>query len=137
MRKNQLIVLWVSVILLSMSSTLVAFSYYKISYIQDIPMDIKVSNYVGFNLDDDALHFGAVPIGGCGNRNISIEHKLDFPVDVVIEVIGDLEPWTLVEDGQFRLNPGEKGTVSFKVCPVNVEKDITYSGTARIIFKRV
>ena len=42
--------------------------------IRDIGMEVYVQNTPGLNVDSDALHFGIVPPGASGRRNITIEN---------------------------------------------------------------
>lgn len=137
MKRNQLIFLIISIAILSVSATLLTFSFYKVKYIRTIPMDIKISDYIGINIDDDALHFGTVSAGGCSDRYIILKHDYDYPVEVIIGVVGELEPWTSIEENQFTLEQDEEREVIFKVCPTSGTKGQTYTSTARIVFKRI
>ena len=121
-----------------MVSTLLFYSLYKVKHIETIPIDIKVSNVVGINLDDDAMHFGTLLNGGCSSRDVTIKHEYDHPVNVMISIIGDLEGWTSIEKNDFILEEGQEENVEFKICsPIDAIKDKTYTGTARIVLKRV
>lgn len=44
----------------------------KLVYHHVIEWDAKVADYVGFNLDEDKLHFGAVNSGGRASRSVDI-----------------------------------------------------------------
>lgn len=138
MKKYQLLVLITCIALLSMSVTLLSYSFYKIKHIELIPMDVKIDKIVGINLDADALHFGRLMKGGCGTRGITLKHEYSYPLKVMINVIGELESWTSIKENGFILNKNEEEEVEFKVCsPVDAIEGKTYTGTARIVLKRV
>ena len=138
MKRYQLVVLIICVALLSMSATLLFYSFFKVRYIEAIPMDIKVSDHIGINIDADALHFGAVMETGCNNRFITVKHKYDYPMKVMISIIGELEAWTSIEENDFILNKNEEREIRFTVCPPeDVIKYKNYTGTARIVVKRI
>jgi len=138
MKRYQLLVLIICIALLSMSSTLLFHSFYRIKHIEHIPMDVTVGDHLGFNIDTDALHFGIIGKNGCANRNIIVKHQYDSPVEVVINVMGELESWTIIEENDFILNKNGERKIEFKVCAqADAVLGKEYTGTARIVFKRL
>ncbi|MBW2980862.1 hypothetical protein KY360_05590 [Candidatus Woesearchaeota archaeon] len=138
MKRHQLVVLIICVALLSISLTLLVHSFHKIKHIEHIPMDVIVGTHLGMNIDTDALHFGMIGRNGCGNRNILVKHQYDSPVKVVIDVTGELEGWTWIEENDFILNKNGERKIEFKVCaPADAILGKEYTGTARIILKRL
>lgn len=113
------------------------YSLYYIYDVQDIPMDVKVQDHVGFNLDTDALHFGIVMSPGYAGRSIVVTHPLDRPLQVVIQTSGEIAPWVEANYWEFVLQPGETKSVLFELyCPEGVEPG-NYSGNVRVTFKRI
>ena len=103
-----------------------------------IPMDIKVGDVVGINIDADALHFGTLMGTGCSNRLITVKHEYNYPVKVMISIIGELESWTSIEENNFILNKNQEREVKFNVCAQpDAVKYKDYTSTARIVFKRI
>ena len=101
-------------------------------------MDVTIGEHLGMNIDTDALHFGMIAKNGCANRNIIVKHQYDSPAKVVINVIGELEGWTVIEENDFILNKDSERKIEFKVCaPGDAILGKEYTGTARIVFKRL
>ncbi len=101
-----------------------------------IPMDMKVSDKVGFNLDADAIHFGTTQAGSVSERGLTISHKYDFPVRVSIRTYGNLSEFVAVTDNEFLVQPGETREVKFLAdVPFGVEKG-SYEGQVVVVFYR-
>lgn len=131
-----------SIIFILIIAIIITFSYIKYetnqkyTQIQKIPMDIKVANYIGFNLDKDAMHFGATFPGGGSKRNLSLINNDVYNKKVLVEYEGRLKDFVNVSENNFILKPNENKTLEFTVMiPQNTELG-NYTGTIILTFKR-
>ncbi|MFC1705086.1 hypothetical protein ACFLZ6_02030 [Nanoarchaeota archaeon] len=138
MKKQQLMITAICIALLSISATVVGYSFYEVKHVRDIPMDIKVGGVMGFTIEADALHFGTVMKAGCSKRTLTLKHEYDYPLKAMISISGDLETWTSVEGNDVVVEPGAEEEVLFKVCsPRDSIMNEVYTGTARVALRRV
>ena len=75
-------------------ASLVAVAFLTSGWKQEIAMYLTVANYTGFNVDTDALYFGAVGPAATSRRNVSITNIYGEPLRVTVDVAGELRPWT-------------------------------------------
>ncbi len=136
MKLEKLLLILFVIAALSASITLYTYSSLAIYKSYAIPMDVKVSDKIGFNLDKDALHFGTVTSPGTVNRAIDINNSLDRDVMIVIQSSGKLAEW-VTHNTSFELSPGEQREVNFRLdVPSNVSHG-NYTGNVKIFFKRI
>jgi uncharacterized membrane protein len=101
------------------------------------PMDVKVKGpkSIGFNIDDDALHFGIVPPGSNARRTVLLENDAGIRF-VRISTHGDMEDWVDLSENNFILQPNTNKSVDFTVkVPTGTEPG-NYTGEAKINFYR-
>lgn len=112
-------------------SALIFFLSSFFSY-ERIPVQLTVSDDVGFNVGTDALYFGSAPPGSSVDRVIHIKNDPFFFGRVNIKVFGEVSPWTYVTDNNFYLanNEIEDVTISITIPEDTSRKD--YNGTLRI-----
>jgi len=104
---------------------------------ENINVFINVGDYVGFNVDTDALYFGTLPPGNSANRNINIYHDMNFPKKVIITPYGEVSEWLTFSENNFWLQPEEYKQVNIKIAvPKNMELG-NYTGNISINFKYI
>ena len=136
MRPLQLIVILFAVAIVTISTAFVIFTNYTYYEVQKIPTDVRVTKSTGFNLDADALHFGAVSSPGRGIRGILITH--DYPVaEVQVKTSGKIADWLYTNESLFILQPNITKEVKFEIrIPENVSEG-DYYGTVWVFFRKV
>ena len=99
---------------------------------EEIPIQLTVSEIVGFNVGSDALYFGSVPPGASADRVIHVANDR-FPFGRVnIKVYGDVAPWTYVTDNNFYLAKNEVKDVGIIVRIAEDASRRDYNGTLRV-----
>ncbi len=105
--------------------------------IRELGMDVYVQGTAGFNVDSDAVHFGMVPPGSKGRRNITIDND-NVPNMVRIEAYGDIAEWVYVSDNDFILGSYESKSLLVSVSvPPDAEVPDFKNGTLRILFMNI
>ena len=118
------ITLVILLILAVIVTTVVTYFYQQPKIVQEerYVMDVEVKNdsIMGFNVDPDGFHFGSVPRGSAGWRELKITQVTE-DVMVIIQKSGEIAPWVSVPSG-FLVKKGENVTISFVVSiPRNAE----------------
>ncbi len=124
--------------LLSITSTLLFYSYYKVYDMNILNADVTVkeTKVVGFNTDTDAVHFGIIPPSGSGARNISLTNIWDKKVLISITSHGEIKNWVNPKRNNFILNPDENTEVQLTIkIPENASMD-NYTGLVKVFFLR-
>ena len=137
MNKKKAAIVLVMVFLLSITVTGLAYSFFVVKDVKVIPYDFSVGDYVGFNVDDDALHFGTALNNGQSSRNLIITNNYEHEVLVNLIVEGEGEELFDIEKNSFVLTPNENKKISLFV---NIPKDFaleTYSGKVFVITKKI
>ena len=65
-------------------------------------------NLLGFDINNTALRFGHVPIGGIGKKTINLTNNYDYPVRLKIYATGNISPFIKMDKYGYVLMPGEK-----------------------------
>lgn len=117
-------------LVIPLTSTLV------VQEVQKLEIQLKVDNYLGFNVDTDKIYFGVIPPGNIGARKVEIENNEHEKSVVRLKVFGELKGWVVVSENNFALKKGESKTVKVEVyVPEGAElKD--YDSKLIIIFTR-
>lgn len=102
-----------------------------------IPMDVKVENRGAFNLDPDALHFGAAPPGSGSERFVEIKNMRPYAVKVEIYANGEMAGWLKTFDNFFRLEAGESRNVTLELAIPGSTPLGRYNGTLLIIVRKL
>jgi len=138
MKKNNLFILLFIIVLISMTATILFYSFYTITDVKEINMSIIVGDHAGFDVNTEKLAFGMVkPAGNSCIRFINLSNKKYYPLKVYINFYGDLAAWVSVSDNYFMLNPNEEKKLSFTVSAPDGTSYGNYTGKARFVFKRV
>lgn len=136
MKLISLIVLVLCVSLACIAATLFFYSHFVIKDVKEVYMDIKVSDRGGFNLDQDALHFGIAMPGSSAQRDISVYNNYNFPITVLIKKRGALSEWVESSQTEIALNTNETMNVTFVVkVPENASFG-KYNGTVLFVIKK-
>jgi len=100
-------------------------------------MDVKVQGpmKVGFNIDDDALHFGIVPPGSNAKRSLLIENNQGSRF-VIITKTGPVANWVSISENYFILDPFTNKTVDFRVIVPSSAEQGNYTGSVKVLFYR-
>jgi hypothetical protein len=104
---------------------------------REIPMEIKVEDRLAFNLDPDALRFGATPPGSSAERGIEIKNYKLYPLKVEMYATGMLSDWLRSYENYFVVMPQESRNVTFTVDVPAEASFGSYTGTLLIEMKRV
>jgi len=114
----------VGVLVFYSAKTIVGFTEYSVDY--------SIGDYVGFNLDGDAIHFGTVTSDFKEKRSLVV--STDRDVDVRIYVY-DIDGIT-IDENKFFLGTGEEKTVNIMLdVPLNAETG-KYSGKIIVIYRK-
>jgi hypothetical protein len=105
--------------------------------IAEYQMDVKVQKpmKIGFNIDDDALHFGIVPPGSNAVRSVVIENNQGSRF-VVITKTGDFADWVSISENNFILEPLTDKKINFRVTIPSSAEQGNYTGSITVKFYR-
>ncbi len=100
----------------------------------EVPVQLSVSDVVGFNVGTDALYFGSVPPGSSAHRVIHVKNDRFAFGRANIKAFGDAARWLSVSDNNFYLRRDEVRDVEVKVdIPRGLDYG-DYNGTLRVYF---
>jgi len=112
------------------------YARYAVLETKTLPMDLTVADTLAFNLDTDAIHFGKIPAGFEGIKNVTITNNRGIPVRAEITADGALAAWLGVDATPVLIQPRSNHTV---VLTASVPKETPlgkYEGTLIVRFKR-
>jgi len=138
MKKNHIFILLLVAALVSITFTILFYSFYKIADVKEINMTLIVGDHAGLDVNTEKLSFGMVmPKGSSCTRYVTLSNKKDYPLKVYINFYGSLAECVSVSENYFILNPDEKKKLSFSaIAPRNAAYG-NYTGKAKFVFKRV
>jgi hypothetical protein len=107
----------------------------RIVHVESFPLDVRVTEgkHMGFNVDPDGFHFGRVPRGAMGNREISIAAQDD--VRVHISPRGKISSWLSYPDNILIAQGNTRNITLTIIIPEDAEIG-TYNGTVTFILKK-
>lgn len=136
MEKNKFKIFFVffSIAVIFFSVLLALYFNYYILDVAYINFDFKVreDKQIGFNLDQDALHFGIIPPGSRSHRDLML--KSEVPAQVLVKIIGSDYVYPNAND--FLIEPNTSVALTFTAAPPNNMPKGNYSGRIRLVFKR-
>lgn len=136
MKISRVILILIAAALISVSSTIYYYSNYIVYETRTIPMDVKVSDHMGFNLDTDMLHFGISTSPGSASRKITVLNTYKADIRVAIKKSGTMAEWVTPGKHSFSLEPDEKQEIEFMLdVPPGVPAG-NYTGEVILYFKR-
>jgi hypothetical protein len=133
LKKREAIVSAVAVVVIASLLTTVVFFSTNPSEVREVRMHLKVANYTGFNLDTDALYFGAIAPTGSGDRDLVLINDDSRDKSVRIFMEGELSSWVYPAKNNFILEGSSNMTLGFHVA---VPKDASfgeYEGIIRVV----
>lgn len=134
---RSLIILIMISMLICISAVSIFYNFYIIDEVKTGKMDLTVGEVFGFNLDTDMLHFGIVPPEVSSTKIINVLNNKLHPLLVYFKARGDFKDWVYFDDNYFILSPNETKEARVHVTvPSNAEYG-NYTGTYKVIFKRV
>jgi len=111
-----------SVIVIYMKKNVTGYTEYIIDY--------EVGDYAGFNLDEDAIHFGTVYPGIYSTRNIDIYADRD---SIIRLYLVDLDS-VYLDKNDFFLKSGESENVKLILKITNNTEKGYYSGKLKVLY---
>ena len=104
-----------------------------------LDMDFKITNgsKVEFNLDTDALHFGAAPAGGTAGRNFTVTNYKRTTQKITLVAEGNISKMLYLTENKFILEPGYDKTVRAIIHPDENATIGTYTGRLFFYFRDV
>ncbi len=109
------------------------FYYSKNIDVKEVYADVNItSDSGGFDLNNSALTFGKVTLGGSSTRSLKIFNDYEFPISVVVSKEGNISPYLFLEK-KIRIQPNETRIYGISVIAPSDAKLGFYSG--KIIFK--
>lgn len=137
-KKNHFFILLLVIALISITATILFYSFYVIEDVREFNMSLIVGDHAGFDVDTEKLAFGMVSPGGNScTRFIDLSNKKDYPLKIYINFYGDFADWVSVSNNYFILNPGEEKKLSFSASAPGDAAYGNYTGKVRFVFKRV
>ena len=137
-KKNHIFILLLVIALISITTTILFYSFYIIENVREFDMNLIVGNHTGFDVNTEKLTFGMItPTGSSCTRYIFISNKKDYPLRVYINFYGNFANWVSVSDNYFVLKPDEEKKLSFTASAPRDAAYGNYTGTARFVFKKV
>jgi len=99
-------------------------------------MHLSVGDNPGFDINNDLIEFGRLPIFGTSKRFVTLENK-DKTKFVHITAFGKLKDWVRVSDNNFITHANESKRISVMVIVPENAKKRDYTGFLKIKFEEV
>jgi len=100
--------------------------------IKELPIDLKVGDIIGFDVNNEELTFGRVPQGSTSIRRITLTNDQNTEVKIILKVEGSVEPFISFQENNFILAPLETKKIEIHATsPLNPENE-NYQGTLKI-----
>jgi len=137
-KKNYLFILLLVIALISITATILFYSFYIVEDVREFDMSLIVGDHAGFDVDTEKISFGMImPAGNSCTRYVFVSNKKNHPLKVYISLHGNFADWVSVSDNCFVLQPGEEKKLSFSASAPRDAAYGNYTGKARFVFKRV
>lgn len=137
MEAKKAVTILVLLISVSISMTIFVYNYLTVVDVKEFGMYLTVESYAGFNVGTEAIFFGTIPPGGGGSRNITLRNGYNIPLRIDIQAFGDLSRWVYVSENGFILQPDENKSVKVTTLVPGDAKFGNYTGSLKIIFRKV
>lgn len=98
---------------------------------------VTIDDYVGFKTDNDALYFGTIPVGGSGERILTVHHDFILPKKVVLIPTGEIADWIVFSDNNFWLDSDTNRTIIVNLFSPSQQAYGNYSGELEIEFRNI
>lgn len=126
---NRFFVVLVAAFLLVLAFFVSSFFMYE-----EIPIQLTVSEVVGFNVGTDKLYFGSIPPHSFGDRMIHIREGRFLFGRVNLKVFCDVSDWFYVSDNNFYLLRNHVKDVNVRVMVPSNAPPGDYNCTLRVYF---
>ena len=136
-KKNYFFILLFIIAIISITATILFYSFYIIADVREFNMSLIVGNHTGFDVDTEKLAFGMVMPTSSSTRYVFVSNKKNYPLNVHINFYGNLAEFVSVSDNHFVLKPSEEKKLSFSATAPRNAAYGNYTGTARFVFKRI
>ena len=138
MIKKNIILLLIIVAILSITTTALFYSFYKVDYVKEFNMSIIVGDHMGIDVSGDKLSFGMVPPGqGSATRNVNVYNSKNYPLKVNVHKYGRIKDWVSVSPSNFIIKQNENKQVNFNAGPPEGTEYGNYTGKIRFYFLKV
>jgi len=134
MKILNLIILFVILTVITSILTLLVLKSNYVVGTRTIHTDVMIEKFIAFNLDSDALHFGAVRPGGSAQRGINITNDYDQELKIQIIVKGQMSNWLGTDSNSFTLSPKQTKTVDFNLVIPQGTSYGNYTGTVYVVY---
>ena len=134
MRIKNLFFLFVIVILVSIAVSVLLIQKTSLYSYKRLKIDFTIGDHLGFNTDQDALHFGTLQQGNRGFREFDIKN-MDCN-KCKVSLISNLD-WISLSDNDFILNKNQGKTITAYLTIPSAAKDGKYEGYLDIYLWRV
>ena len=136
MKRRQLVVLLIALILLT--GLITTFVYVKSSVVavQTVPMDVTVDSSFAFNLDTDAIHFGRIIPGHGGQRGFVLNNTKDIDLVAEVRSTGSISDWVTVSSNYIEVPASDFRRVNLSIEVPGDTAFGKYDGELIVIFRR-
>ncbi len=122
MKKIKLTTFIIILLVLILLTTTLYLNYKSKVKIQEIPINIKVADYLGFNVDTSSLNFGTVLSPSSASRYINITNNNSYQTSVELTVFGNLKKFITISNNNFILNQNDNKVVYINISiPANMQ----------------
>ena len=130
--KNKLLL--ISIIILALALIIILIKDLGPLEKETIKTSFIYSNESGFELGTDNLDFGKLVKNQGAERKITISNDYEFPININIRYSGEITPYIIVSENNFKIEPGQIKEISFSANPgENLTEYRRYSGEIIII----
>lgn len=137
MEKKNAIILLLILVFLTISLTMLTYSFFVIVDVKNVEMQVIVkSGRVGINLDTDKLWFGMISPGSSASREIELTNNKDYELETVLKPSGEIGDYVSFSENPAILKPHELKKVRVMLSLPETIAYGNYTGNLRIIFKR-
>ncbi len=111
----------------------------NVVHVQEIPVIFEVTDkkIIGINVDVDALKLGTVMKGNFVERKVTIVNPFSFNINVLISFSEDVNDFVNISSSDFVLGFNESRTLVVVLEPVDDTPNGNYSGTMKVVMKRI
>jgi hypothetical protein len=138
MKAPKLAILFLVVIIITVSLTAIVYTNYFMVETEHIPITATVGERLGFDVDVELpLPFGEARPGDALTRMINVSHDLEQPALVSLVSGGELGGWTVFSENNFILEEGERKEIRVRIEIPKQAPLGDYTGYINIYLKRI
>lgn len=102
---------------------------------KSVPVSLNISDKAGFNLNKSSLTFGNLLPGTSSKREIIIENNHEFPLNVELQIQGNIEKY-LEYKKSYTIEPKKKKEIPFVARIPEKEEQGNYSGEVIVVMRQ-